>query len=148
MRRLQLKTRQLDAIKKRVDRGGDRVDALSLLEHIAALEERMKLDDRSHLQTIDERDRYSDAISEAATDLGCEDEWSNLHDHAKCLVENAAEVAKERDLYKGLLAHPALKELLTRMRDVHPGDLPASLVDLRSAWLKAGRPGHKESWEA
>ena len=34
-----------------------------------------------------------------------------------------------------------LQELLTRMRDVHPESLPASLADLRSAWLKAGCPG-------
>jgi hypothetical protein len=34
-----------------------------------------------------------------------------------------------------------LRELLTRMRSVHPGDLPASLRDLRKAWLDAGCPG-------
>lgn len=35
----------------------------------------------------------------------------------------------------------ALKALLNRMRDVHPEDLPASLRDLRSVWIKGGALG-------
>lgn len=34
-----------------------------------------------------------------------------------------------------------LQALLRRLESVHPSDLPASLVDLRHAWLKAGCPG-------
>ena len=38
-----------------------------------------------------------------------------------------------------------LGELLERMHSVHPEDLPASIRDLRSEWLKAGCPGLKHS---
>lgn len=37
--------------------------------------------------------------------------------------------------------HSTLKSLLTRLADVHPDDLPASLRQLRHDWSRAGHPG-------
>jgi hypothetical protein len=61
---------------------------------IERLKKQAKDDKRSHLQDIDKRDRYEDVIAEVAGDLGCDDEWSSVHDHAVCVKEHAAQLLK------------------------------------------------------
>jgi hypothetical protein len=55
---------------------------------------------RLDLQTIDERDRAQDAVAAAAAILGCEEEWSNVHDHHLCLLELATERMAELSLLR------------------------------------------------
>ena len=47
---------------------------------------------RMHGQTIDARDRREEQVEAVAVELGCENEWTNLHDHGVCALENAAEL--------------------------------------------------------
>ena len=48
--------------------------------------------------------------------------------------ERMLDLQRKSDLSK------TLKALLTRLKDVHPDDLPASLKTLRSDWIAAGCP--------
>lgn len=54
--------------------------------------------DRDLEKEIATRDKYEDVIAEIAAILGCEDEWTNVHDHTKCIYEYAEMVvtAKEK----------------------------------------------------
>lgn len=38
------------------------------------------------------RDEYEELVGNVALILGCTDEWSNCHDHRRCIVENATEI--------------------------------------------------------
>ena len=37
------------------------------------------------LTVIDERDSFESCITDTAAALGCEEEWSNVHDHRQCI---------------------------------------------------------------
>lgn len=43
-------------------------------------------------QLIALRDEYEELVGNVALILGCTDEWSNCHDHRRCIVENATEI--------------------------------------------------------
>ena len=62
---------------------------------LTAAHEQLAKEERAHLDTITDRDRFEEAIGTAVARLGCEKEWSNCHDHAQCLL-GAATAAHER----------------------------------------------------
>lgn len=141
MRARKLTPRELAKHQTTIARGRENAAALELLEHIAAITNELVREGQSHNDTLRERDRYSDAISETAAALGCPEEWSNAHDHDRCIQENAADVVHERDELKKALGSEVLQALLTRLREVHPDDVAPSLKDLRAKWIRAKCPG-------
>lgn len=72
-----------------------RVERDAARAEVARLTESADRDAQEHSNTIDQRDAREEQIAEAAQILGCEDEWSNCHDHGKCLIENASGVTTE-----------------------------------------------------
>lgn len=64
-------------------------------EEIARLKTAAQFEDKMDGQTIDERDRSEDCVAEVAAILGCEEEWSNLHDHHLCAIELATSLQQE-----------------------------------------------------
>jgi len=46
---------------------------------------------------VDARDQYAHALTDAAAAVGCEQEWSNLHDHGGCILNGIAALKQERD---------------------------------------------------
>lgn len=57
----------------------------------------VEAEESAHGRTIDERDKLEDQIEKAAVELGCEEEWSNLHDHGECVLELAAQARADLD---------------------------------------------------
>lgn len=58
----------------------------------AALAEQSHVSDKALLEEIENRDRFEDVVTRTAEALGCQEEWSNLHDHCDCVFEHIAEL--------------------------------------------------------
>lgn len=65
-----------EALCKRVDDLQAERDRLK-----AALEK----EEREHLETIQQRDHFEDILTNLADVAGCEQEWTNLHEHGECI---------------------------------------------------------------
>lgn len=88
-----------------------------LIEIVEQLRRDNAKEDREHLETIKERDQFEDTISEAARALGCEEEWSNVHDHAECVVELAKELRAEVNAHRAELIEGAKQSVVVTCND-------------------------------
>lgn len=69
----------------------------------AELEEARREHERVQGQLIDERDRFEECVTDSASALGCEEEWSNLHDHVRCIPDLIARLRADNEALRARL---------------------------------------------
>ncbi len=69
------------------------------------------------------RDQYAEALTNAAAAVGCEEEWSNLHEHGDCILNGIAALQADRDRLA--------VELVTAREELEKADLDS--IDLAFA---------------
>lgn len=98
---------------------------LALLAERDQLAKNFDSSERAYWRVIHQRDARGDQLVEAARALGCDEEWTNQHDHGICIQGLIADLKVERDQLAARLAElaaaekerDAARECLRELRD-------------------------------
>jgi hypothetical protein len=107
----------------------------------------LAVEDRGHGATIDHLEHHEENINQIHAALGCDREWSNLHDRGECAVQAALDVVAARDLALDAArvaerdAHAdADKDEIAALRaevaGLRANAMPAALVEAVREWGK------------
>lgn len=63
-----------------------RIERDAALLQVRELQKQLTDEEASHAETMAERDRWEEILSDLAAEAGCKEEWSNLHAHGDCIT--------------------------------------------------------------
>jgi len=72
----------------------DKVDE-QIFKLFANLRSQLTAEEKENEKLIAQRDCDEELIEKVSNILGCEEEWSNCHDHRVCIIENAKQITAQ-----------------------------------------------------